>query len=137
VNGLTNYVGKGVKVVSGSATYDPYGNVISDTREFAPNDVAVSYQNYTQVYNENPWDHRARQNIKKATFVKLREVAFNYTLPQSFTQKIHMKNARVGIIGQNLFIWTKEFKYSDPDRGLENLNSPTPRYIGFNINLTF
>ena len=137
VNGKTNYVGKGVKVVSGSASYDPYGKVLEDTREFDLNDVPVSYQNYTQVYNENPWDHQARQNIKDATFIKLREVAFNYTLPRKFSEKLKMKNVRVGLIGQNLFIWTKEFRFSDPDRGTENLNTPTARYLGFNINLTF
>ena len=136
VNGKQNYVGRGVKVVSGSASYDPYGNIQEDTRKFAPNDVPVSYQNYTQVYNENPWDHEARQNIKDASFIKLREVALNYTLPASIAQKILMKNVRVGVIGQNLLMWTKEFKFSDPDRGKENLNTPTARYIGFNINLT-
>lgn len=136
VNGKQNYIGQGVKVVSGSASYDPYGNVLEDTRKFAPNDVPVSYQNYTQVYNENPWDHQARQNIKDASFIKLREVALNYTLPASIAQKILMKNVRVGVIGQNLLMWTKEFKFSDPDRGKENLNTPTARYIGFNINLT-
>lgn len=46
------------------------------------------------------------------------------------------KNMRVGIVGQNLLLWTKEFRFSDPDRGKENLNTPTSRYIGFNINLT-
>lgn len=136
VNGKQNYIGQGVKVVSGSASYDPYGNVLEDTRKFALNDVPVSYQNYTQVYNENPWDHQARQNIKDASFIKLREVALNYTLPASIAQKILMKNVRVGVIGQNLLMWTKEFKFSDPDRGKENLNTPTARYIGFNINLT-
>lgn len=136
VNGLQNYVGQGSMVVSGSATYDPYGNVIEDTRVFAPNNVPVSYQNYTQIYNENPWDHNARQNILDGTFIKLREVALNYTLPSSIAQKILCKNMRIGIVGQNLLLWTKEFRFSDPDRGKENLNTPTSRYVGFNINLT-
>ncbi len=137
VNGKQNYVGQGVKVVSGSATYDPYGNVIEDTRQFAPNDVAVSYQTYVQNYNENPWDHEARQNIKDGSFIKLREVALNYTLPANIAQKLLMKNVQIGVIGRDLLMWTKEFKFSDPDRGKENLNSPTSRYIGFNVNLTF
>ncbi|MDD2437651.1 MAG: SusC/RagA family TonB-linked outer membrane protein [Massilibacteroides sp.] len=136
VEGKQNFIGSGVKVVEGSASYDPYGNVIEDTRKFSPNDIPVSYQSYTMVYNENPWDHEAYQNIKDATFIKLREVALNYTLPSDITHRILMKNVRVGIIGQNLLMWTKEFNYSDPDRGKENLNSPTARYIGFNINLT-
>ncbi len=136
VNGEKNYIAEGVKVVSGEAVYDPYGNMISDTREFAPNDVPVSYQSYVLAYNENPWDHSARQNIKDASFLKLREVGLNYNVPKHIANKLLMKNAVVGIVGQNLWMWTKEFKYSDPDRGKENLNSPTSRYIGFNINVT-
>lgn len=137
VEGKQNYIGQGVKVVSGSVTYDPFGNVIEDTRVFAPNDVPTSYQSYTQAYNENPWDHNAKQNILDGSFIKLREVALNYTLPSIIAQKILMKNVKVGVIANNLFMWTKDFKYSDPDRNKENLNSPTPRYVGFNVNLTF
>ncbi len=37
-----NYTGEGVKVVSGEATYDTYGNITSDNRTYAPNDVAVT-----------------------------------------------------------------------------------------------
>ncbi|MDD4404521.1 MAG: SusC/RagA family TonB-linked outer membrane protein [Parabacteroides sp.] len=136
VNGKQNYVGNGVKIVSGSATYDAYGKVITDNREFASNDAQVSYQNYTQVYNCNPWDHQAPHNIKDATFIKLREIALNYTLPSSLVSKWSLQKLSFGIIGQNLFLWTKDFKFSDPDRGQENLNSPAQRYVGFNINVT-
>lgn len=136
VNGKNNYIGAGSQVVSGSATFDPYGKVIEDNRVYSPNNVPVSYQSYITNYNENPWDHDARQNILDATFIKMREVALNYSLPKSITQKILMKDVRIGIVGQNLLMWSKEFKYSDPDRGKENLNSPTARYIGFNVNVT-
>jgi len=136
VNGKNNYIGTGSQVVSGSATFDPYGKVIEDNRVYSPNNVPVSYQSYITNYNENPWDHDARQNILDATFIKMREVALNYSLPKSITQKILMKDVRIGIVGQNLLMWSKEFKYSDPDRGKENLNSPTARYIGFNVNVT-
>ena len=125
-----------VKIISGKATHDPYGNVIEDTRQFGPNDVPVSYQSYTTIFNENPTEHNARQNIKDATFIKLREVALNYHLPKNVSQSILMSDISVGIVAQNLFMCAKEFKYSDPDRGKENLNSPSSRFIGFNINLT-
>lgn len=136
VNHKQNYIAEGVKVVSGTVSYDPYGKVLEDNRVFAPNDVAVSYQSYVQKYNENAWDHNATQNILDASFIKLREVAVNYTFPKGLIQKFHFKDLRVGIVGQNLWMWAKDFRYSDPDRGYENLNSPTSRYIGFNINLT-
>lgn len=140
VNKKHNYVARGVKVVSGEASFDPYGNVLSDTRKFAPNDVPVSYESYIQTYNENAWDHWAPQNIWDASFIKLREVALNYTFSRELLQNIHLKDLQIGIIGQNLFMWSKKFKYSDPERsgwdGNENMNSPTSRYLGININIT-
>lgn len=141
VNGKKNYIGQGVKIVSGELKHDLYGRVIEDTRVFAPNDVAVSYEGYITTYNNNAWDHFAPQNFIDPTFVKLREMSLNYTLPQKFSGKLGVKKMEVGIVGQNLLIWTKEARFSDPDRrqkdtGNENLNSPSERYIGFNINIS-
>lgn len=53
-----------------------------------------------------------------------------------------LKSASVSVTGQNLFLWAKDYKYADPDKGgdssgYENLNSPSQRYIGFNIKANF
>ena len=32
---------------------------------------------------------------------------------------------------------TKDFKFSDPDSAQEDLNSPSIRYVGFNVKLNF
>ncbi|MNL18961.1 hypothetical protein D3C87_1401340 [compost metagenome] len=61
----------------------------------------------------------------------------SYAVPTTFANKMKAKKASIGITGQNLFLWTKEYKYADPDVGSEDLSSPSLRYIGFNINLTF
>ena len=50
--GGNNYIGKGVKVVTGSATYDTYGNITSDTRVFAPNDIATTYETYINALHK-------------------------------------------------------------------------------------
>lgn len=140
VNGLTNYVGQGVKVVSGSVKYDSYGNILEDTRVFAPNDVAVSYEAYTKNYQ--PWNGSKRsQNIHDLTFLKLRELSIGYKLPMEAAQKIGFDNIHVSLVGQNLFIWSKDFKYSDPDAITEDhaelLNAPSMRYVGLNLKLDF
>lgn len=140
VNGKTNYIGKGVKVVSGSVKYDSYGNILEDTRTFAPNDTPVSYTAYTQTYN--PWNGSARiQNYKDLTFIKLREISVGYNVPKAFIGKIGLKSAHVALVGQNLLFWAKEFKYSDPDAvyegKAETLNSPAMRYVGVNIKFDF
>lgn len=131
VNGNNIFVGDGVKIVSGSVTYDRYGQITKDDRVFAPNDKVVSYENYwKRAYS-------GTQNIWDETFVKLREISVNYFVPPTIANKFKAKKASIGLTGQNLFLWTKEYRFSDPDTGSEDLNSPSMRYIGFNINLTF
>ncbi|MDR2921578.1 MAG: SusC/RagA family TonB-linked outer membrane protein [Tannerella sp.] len=145
VNGNTSYVGQGVKVVSGSVKYDSYGNILEDTRKFESNDVAVSYEAYTKTYH--PWNGGARiQNVHDLTYFKLREISLGYKLPKSILDKAGIDNLQVSVVGQNLLIWTKDFKFSDPDAIYEDydttshaelLNAPSMRYVGLNIKLDF
>ncbi|MBO9618021.1 MAG: SusC/RagA family TonB-linked outer membrane protein [Niabella sp.] len=131
VKGLTNYVGEGVKVVSGAATYDKYGRILTDTRVFAKNDVAVGYQAYMQeLNNTDSYEH----GLKSQSFVKLREIALGYKIPSRLYSKTGIKNASVSLTAQNVFLWTK-FTFSDPDLGNENLNAPSQRMLGLNIKL--
>ena len=131
VNGKRTYVAPGVKIVSGGVSYDKYGQIIQDDRFFAPNDAVVSYENYwKRAYS-------GTRNIWDETFIKLRELSLSYTMPSKFLSPLKVKKAAIALTGQNLFLWTKEFKFSDPDVGSDDLNSPSMRYIGFNLNLSF
>ncbi len=138
VDGKTNYIGEGVKVVSGNVEYDSQGHIVSDTRVFAPNDRPVSYEGYMKLYNGagNVWDAK-HQHILDQTFIKLRELSLSYNIPKTICSKIGMKGASVAFVGNNLFLWTKEFKFSDPDKASENLNSPSLRMLGCNIKVNF
>ena len=148
VNGNKSYVGQGVKLVSGSADWDSNGNITRDNRVFAPNDIQVSYQDY--MINTNPYAEggsKRIQNYFDQTFIKLRDLSITYALPKDICSKIGMKGASVGFVGQNLLMWTKEFRFSDPDKienvkdGTtyyeDNISSPSIRYVGFNIKLDF
>lgn len=134
VNGLKNWVGPGVKVVSGDVTFDSYGRITSDTRVYAPNDVPVSYESYMKDnYHRGAWSW-CSQDILEETFIKLREVSLSYVIPTELASKIRMKDLVVSAVGQNLFYWGKEYKISDPDYGSAwDLISPSIRYVGFNI----
>ncbi|WP_200878621.1 SusC/RagA family TonB-linked outer membrane protein [Sphingobacterium sp. ML3W] len=136
VNGLNNYIGKGVQVVSGTIERDEYGQVISDNRTYAPNDKEVSYENYIRQYQGDSYES-APQNFFSKSFFKLREVAISYNVPTTFAKKLGVNDFRIAAVGNNLFLWTKEFKYSDPDKGSDNLNSPSMRYLGFNFRFSF
>jgi len=131
VNGNKTFVAPGVKIVSGGVTYDKYGQIAEDTRVFADNDKVVSYETYWKS------SYSGRRNYWDETFIKLRELSLNYRVPEKLASKFKAKRASVGVTGQNLLLWTKEYRFSDPDVGSEDLNSPSMRYIGFNLNVTF
>jgi TonB-linked SusC/RagA family outer membrane protein len=136
--GSSNFVGKGVKVVSGSVTYDSFGNITSDTREYATNDVATTYKQYViDLHNSSAWGgNGSRADTYSKTFVKLREISVTYAIPEKFL-KGKAKAASVSFVGQNVFLKAKDFKYSDPDGGVEDFADPSVRYLGCNIKLTF
>jgi TonB-linked outer membrane protein, SusC/RagA family/TonB-dependent outer membrane receptor, SusC/RagA subfamily, signature region len=135
--GSTNFLGEGVKIVSGSVKYDKYGNVLSDDRVFAPNDIYTTYSQYVKDMHDGiAWGGSGRPaDCYSTTFIKLRELSLTYQLPKRIV-KSWAKNASVSLVGQNLWFWAKDFKYSDPDGGTDNFNDPSVRYIGFNIKLT-
>jgi len=137
--GTGNYTGQGVKVVSGEATYDTYGNITSDTRVYAPNDVAVTYQSYLNAYHKGTaWGGSPSPvDAYSTTFFKLREISLTYDLPRNISSKFRAKSASISAIGQNVFLWAKQFKYSDPDGGYENFSDPSIRYLGFNLKVVF
>lgn len=130
VNGNTSYVGNGVQVVSGTVTYDQYGRITEDTRTYASNDTKVSYETYARRYGDGTL------GASDATFFKLREIAIGYTLPKSVSERWGMSRARVSLTAQNVFLWTKDFRFADPDSNNDSeLSSPSQRFVGLNINL--
>ncbi|MFA5326351.1 MAG: SusC/RagA family TonB-linked outer membrane protein [Prolixibacteraceae bacterium] len=137
--GTKNYIGKGVKVVSGTVAYDTYGNITSDTRVFAPNDVAVTYKTYLEnLHKGTAWGGSPSPlDAYSTTFFKIREMSLTYDLPRSITTKFYAKGVSVSAVGQNVLLWAKQFKYSDPDGGSENFSDPSQRYLGFNLKVTF
>lgn len=56
------------------------------------------------------------RNLYSATYVKLREVAITYQLPNNWLDKISLRNASLSIVGNNLFIWTEAGNGVDPER---------------------
>ncbi len=133
-----NYLVQGVKVVSGTATYDKFGNITSDTRVYTPNDIYTTYKQYAiDLHNSSAWGgNGSPADTYAKTFLKLREISLTYTVPNNY---LHgwAKGASVSLVGQNVLLWAKDFKYSDPDGGVEDFADPAVRYLGANIKFTF
>ncbi len=127
----------GVSIVSGEVTYDPDGNILADTREFAPSTAKVDYQSWASRYKAD-WP----SVIKEKTFIKLREVSLTYQLPTTLLDGIFVERASIAFIARNLIYWTKDHFFGDLDTytltvGDTNLQLPSQRTIGFNLNVTF
>ncbi len=133
-----NYIGDGVKIVSGTVEYDNVGNITSDTRVYEKNDIPSTYQRATKdLHVSSAWGgNGTRPDTYSKTFVKLREISLTYSIPSKHLQG-WAKAASVSFVGQNVFLWAKDFKYSDPDGGHEDFSDPSVRYLGANIKVTF
>ncbi len=136
--GSKNFLGNGVKVVSGTVTYDAFGKILTDTREFVKNDINTTYKQYViDLHNSSAWGgNGSPTDTYSKSYLKLREIAVSYTLPAAYMKNV-VKGATISLIGQNVFLWAKDFKYSDPDGGVEDFSDPSVRYVGAKLNLTF
>lgn len=132
--GKETYVGQGVVVTSGDVQYDVQGNIISDTRKFAPNTKAVNYIDWIFASYVNGIDGA---DMYKRSFVKLREVVLSYNFKPQVLKRTPFTAASISITGRNLLLFTN-VPFMDPDSyaGL-TLAEPTYRNIGVNINLKF
>ena len=134
------YVPDAVNVVSGELTTDTEGNVISDTRQYQPNETAVSWQTWSQNY---PYRARVSQdesekfaNVFDRSFVKLRKVSFSYDLTNLINVNA-FKKVEASAYGYNLAMW-KKADIIDPDYGNDNdLQDPSTRYVGLGLTVTF
>jgi TonB-linked SusC/RagA family outer membrane protein len=131
--GKATYIGQGVVVTSGSVTYDSNGNITSDTRKFAPNTKAVNYIDYmTNTSNAANTNY----NYYSQTFLKIREISFTWQMPGKWLKSSFIKGLNLSAVGRNLFLFAK-IPNVDPDTGVDNLQTPATRTIGFNADIKF
>lgn len=136
VNGGT-YVANGIILV-GTPVLDPVTGEITNWKDLstAPNTKKTTVQNYSSRYASIQ-----DLNIISKTFAKLREVTLTYRLPKTLFGKV-FSQASVSLVGRNLLLFFPEkYKDVDPDQFMQSsgsdLQTPTTRRFGFNLNLVF
>jgi TonB-linked SusC/RagA family outer membrane protein len=133
--GENTFVGKGVVVTSGAATYDNHGNITSDNRTYAPNTTGTNYVSFMTSTGGDEQDHR--YFYYRGTYVKLRELAITYTFSEKWIRRTKaFQAASVSLIGNNLLMFAK-LPNVDPDSEADNLQTPSLRSYGLNVNLKF
>lgn len=129
--GIASYIAPGVNIVEGEVTYDADGNILNDTRIYAPNTTPVNYISWNINTSNAYFNH-----YYDATFIKLREVTFSYNVPESWLSKTFFTRASVSLIGRNLLLWS-DMPEVDPDPGEDSLQTPSVRSMGVNLNFIF
>ena len=83
--------------------------------------------------------------VYDASYVKLREVSFSYSIPAKWLGKLPVSKVTVSIVGRNLWIIHKNIPYYDPEsslsagnvQGIADGTYPSTRTLGFNISVGF
>ena len=141
--------GNGVQVIGGAGNiaYDAATGVINNNKDlkFKQNDsAAIWVQDYVNnFYND------AEHTMVSRTYAKLREVVITYSLPTRWLQKSFISKIDISLVGRNLlYFFPKAFKDLDVDQfpGRDkfntitrenNLQTPTTRSYGINVNVVF
>lgn len=130
----------GLSYTVGDVTYDDGIIVDGVNADGSENTKIVSAQQYYKArYRTN------EPNVFDASYVKLREVKLGYHLPNRWISKIGLQGASFALVARNLWIIHKNAPNIDPEtafntgnaQGLESLQLPTTRSIGFNLNVKF
>lgn len=124
-------------VIDGVIWDEEKGDYVKNTIQLSPRDY---YRNLYRRYHET-------QSTFSATYVKLREVKLGYQFPTKWFTKTPIKNIGLSFVARNLFMWTKDQDYVDPEAityegasatpGVEEMSYPSTRSYGFNVNIIF
>jgi TonB-linked SusC/RagA family outer membrane protein len=143
---IKSWVGEGVKITNGvSPKFDAEGQITNMAElQFAPNDNKQFLQDWISRYYGT-----TEGAIMSRSFVKLREVTIGYELPINWVKKAGMQRVMVSLTGRNLLYWAEK-KDVDVEQfvgpsaantngsgGRSDLQSPTLRRFGLNVNITF
>jgi TonB-linked SusC/RagA family outer membrane protein len=83
--------------------------------------------------------------VYDASYVKLRELSFGYSLPSKLLAKTPVSKVTLSIVGRNLWIIHKNVPYYDPEvstsagnwQGIADGAYPSTRTLGFNLTVGF
>ena len=137
--GIKSYIGEGVQVSNTTAiAFDPVTGFITNysALQFAPNSTKTYAQDYTSRVNSIP-----EPNMMSKSYLKLREIVLGYNIPVG---KTFMQSVNVSFVARNILYIIKDKRFNDVDidqyagsQAGTNLQTPTTRSYGINLNIVF
>lgn len=150
-NGNGNYVSVPVSTTAGPGGQKVYHDGLIQPGVLANGqantkiiDAASYYENEFAAGSSDALNEEGA--VFKNDYIKLREVTFGYSLPKSLTNRLHVSNIRLSLIGRNLLYFYRTLKNLDPEtlignqwysQGVDNGSLPATRSFGASLNVTF
>jgi hypothetical protein len=143
--GVLNYTSKGRdgSLIFGKNIFEGETAV---TQSGAPNDIAISSEKLWNLLG-GVGAPVGEAFVRDASNIRLRELVFGYSLPGNILAKTSfIKSAKISLVGRNLFFFSNNAKYVDPEivtdisnisEGRESLALPTTRTYGVSLNFSF
>lgn len=117
------------------------------------NGAPTETPNNIQVSAEDLWNRLGGRNtpvgeafIRDASNIRMRELSFGYSLPESTLSNLPFRSASLSVVGRNLFFFSNKTEYFDPEavqsvtnnaEGLNSFAPPTTRSFGVSLKLGF
>jgi len=138
----------GIAYTDGGVTYND-GVLLTGVNQNTgqPNTKVLSAAEYymnTYNWGEDSWSESG--SIFKNNFIKLRETVLSYKVPAAFSEKLHINNFRVSLVGRNLLYFYRTMKNLDPEAPLGNKwwsqgvdvgSTAASKSFGFSLNANF
>lgn len=115
----------------------------AENPQYSPNTTSVSASSFYNNFYDRGNEASA---LYSASYVKLRQVALYYNLPDRLTQSIGFDNIKLGLVGSNLLLFT-ENPHFDPELnavqersviyGVDDFSYPSTRSLGFSLKTEF
>ncbi|WP_207531836.1 SusC/RagA family TonB-linked outer membrane protein [Desertivirga arenae] len=127
-------------------SYKVYYNQSVDVlnNRYSVNNPQGSLPRYNQWHGDNL--SLSSRFVEDGSYLRIQNVTLGYNLPKTLISKAKISNARVFILGQNLYTFTK-YSGLDPELGsynnnalmsnVDNGNYPNPRTFTIGANITF
>lgn len=119
------------------------GVVQNSDGSYSPNTKLITVESYYKEYNRIA---NVETNSFDASYLKLREVRFDYSVPRKHLDNTPFTSVSLGVYGRNLLMITS-YPLFDPETvalngssivpGIETGSLPSTRNLGINLNISF
>ena len=134
---VQNYI-QGIELgTNGISTGKPTSAMLN---YWTPSNPTATFPRLWLTYTQNdPADNVSSYWVRNASYVRLKNAQFGYTLPAAWANAIGVKKLRVYYSGQNILTFTSFYKWVDPEApaGESGYDFPQVKINSLGLNVTF